>query len=326
MQARASCARVSELPMTWSDSHNDWTLPAGFVQPYSHDLTCREAALLYVASGLPVLPLRPRGKVPLTAHAYLDASVDCNQVRAWWSRWPAANIGIPTGEVSGFDVLDVDPRHGGMESLAALEREFGGLPPTLTADTGSGGAHYLLRHDPRARRAVGFRPGLDYLATGGHFVAAPSIHPCGVPYRWRSGVTRIAEPPPWLIAELGAAKRPAVRSTRFRAPPLPAGSRGTSYGQGALRRQSLAVSQTPQGSRNHALNAAAYCLGRLVAAGHLPAEEVMSRLLAASEANGYLGEVGERAVCRVIACGMTAGFCAGPTGPTLPWAGKEVAR
>ena len=45
------------------------------------------------------------------------ATTDEGKIRAWWARWPEANIGIMTGAESGFVVLDVDPRHGGDEAL-----------------------------------------------------------------------------------------------------------------------------------------------------------------------------------------------------------------
>ena len=43
-------------------------------------------------------------------------------------RWPDANIGSPTGEASGVDVLDVDVQHGGMGTLQRLEQEHSKLP------------------------------------------------------------------------------------------------------------------------------------------------------------------------------------------------------
>jgi len=55
---------------------------------------------------------------------------------------PNANIGIPTGEKSGWLVLDVDD--GGDETISALEATHGKLPDTVTAVTGSGGRHYVF--------------------------------------------------------------------------------------------------------------------------------------------------------------------------------------
>ena len=61
---------------------------------------------------LPVFPCQPKGKKPLTANGFKDATTDLQQIRIWWSKTPQANIGIPTGRRSGFDALDIDYRHG----------------------------------------------------------------------------------------------------------------------------------------------------------------------------------------------------------------------
>src|SRR5262249_60033588 len=56
----------------------------------------------------PVFPCNPDDKRPLTVHGFKDASRDETQVRAWFTRFPDAMIGIPTGEISGVWVLDID--------------------------------------------------------------------------------------------------------------------------------------------------------------------------------------------------------------------------
>ena len=50
------------------------------------------------------------GKHPRTARGCLDATTDADQVRAWWTQWPDANVGVATG--GGLVVIDIDPRHG----------------------------------------------------------------------------------------------------------------------------------------------------------------------------------------------------------------------
>src|SRR5689334_6745219 len=70
------------------------------------------------------------GKHPRTANGLKDASVDPEQIQAWWhlnGRAPA-NIAIAAGQASGLVIIDVDPRNGGDETLAALESELGPLP------------------------------------------------------------------------------------------------------------------------------------------------------------------------------------------------------
>lgn len=93
----------------------------------------REAALLYASKGWAVFPLQPRGKEPLTAHGFKDATTEAHQVEAWWDMWPDANVGLACG-ASGFFVIDVDIRNGGDTNLSALLEEQGAEPfSTLTA-------------------------------------------------------------------------------------------------------------------------------------------------------------------------------------------------
>jgi hypothetical protein len=58
---------------------------------------------------IPVFPC-DHDKKPLTPHGFKDATTDISQVSRWWKRHPMAFIGVPTGAVSGFVVLDIDPR------------------------------------------------------------------------------------------------------------------------------------------------------------------------------------------------------------------------
>jgi hypothetical protein len=87
------------------------------------------------------------------------------------------NLGILTGADTGIWVLDVDPRHGGNESLAALEMEIGKLPATVSAATGGGGTHYLFRIPTGVsikNSASKIGAGLDVRGDGGLIVVAPS--------------------------------------------------------------------------------------------------------------------------------------------------------
>jgi Bifunctional DNA primase/polymerase, N-terminal len=103
------------------------------------------AAMTYTDRGWQVLPLH----TPTTGRCTCDKGPGCDstgkhprvrwpagqlvdegQVTRWWHRWPLANVGIVTGAVSGILVLDVDPKNGGSDSLAELDRRY-----RLTATT-----------------------------------------------------------------------------------------------------------------------------------------------------------------------------------------------
>lgn len=165
-----------------------------------------DVALRYADRGMPVFPLI--GKKPLTENGFLDASKDATNVQAWWSKWPTANIGIPTGRASGHFVLDVDG-HQGNKSLAELEKKHGSLPTTLEAVTGGGGRHlyFALRTEEMVPSSVSkLAPGLDVRGEGGYVVAPPSIHPdTRRTYVWNSKVKPV-HAPAWLTKVL---QRPA---------------------------------------------------------------------------------------------------------------------
>lgn len=188
-----------------------------------------QAALSYARHAWAVFPLRPGGKEPLTPHGFKDATTDEAAIREWWSRWPNANLGIATGSVSGLVVLDVDPRHGGDESLRDLEAHHGPLPDTVTALTGGGGEHrYFALPQGVTVRSRALAPGLELKAEGGYVVAPPSLHPSGRRYEWEVGRSpdelAPAPLPRWLLeltysehgAERGRAYEPLLRGEQVR--------------------------------------------------------------------------------------------------------------
>jgi putative DNA primase/helicase len=130
------------------------------------------------------------GKHPKTRHGLKDATVDRSQIERWWrhnERVPS-NLAIATGMQSKLVVIDVDPRNGGDETLAALEAELGPLPRICTVRTGGGGIHIYLRHpcDDRMPSRNGWRKGIDIKADGGYVIAPPSVHKDGRCYEWNS--------------------------------------------------------------------------------------------------------------------------------------------
>jgi hypothetical protein len=125
---------------------------------------------------IPVFPCKPGRKEPLTPNGFKDATTDPARIRAWWSRWPDANIAMPTGKRSGWVVVDVDPEHGGYDSLAALHEEGYELPLTATIKTGGGGVHHYLRcpAGEEIRNSAGkLGPGLDIRGEGGYVIVPP---------------------------------------------------------------------------------------------------------------------------------------------------------
>ncbi len=162
------------------------------------------AALDYARRGWSVIPIRPQEKRPLIAwEPFQHKRAEPDQITAWFERTPDANIGVVTGAVSGLVVLDVDPRHEGEDSLAALEALHGALPHTIEALTGGGGRHVYFAHPGGSvRNRVGLASGIDLRGDGGIIVAPPSIHPSGRAYAWEVSHhpddTALAPLPAWL--------------------------------------------------------------------------------------------------------------------------------
>ena len=161
----------------------------------------------YARCGLPLVPMHTikngacsckdsdactrAGKHPCTAHGVNDASADTDQIKAWWERWPKANIGIAAGDQSGILVLDIDPRNGGDETLNERTAELGPLPETVTALTGGNGRHLFFKYPSFAvRKDSGgktFGPGVDVLSNRSIVIVPPSLHASGQRYRWQEG-------------------------------------------------------------------------------------------------------------------------------------------
>jgi len=168
-----------------------------------------DTARRYLARGWSLLPLRSQDKRPLVAWEPLQSShPSAEQVADWFGRWPDANIGIVTGEISNLIVLDIDPKHGGDASLDRLERQFGQLPATIEVTTGGGGHHFYFAHPGGLIRSrSGLAQGVDLRGDGGYIVAPPSIHPSGHPYLWAVGHSpedvALAALPRWILLESG---------------------------------------------------------------------------------------------------------------------------
>jgi len=130
---------------------------------------------------VPIFPVN--GKIPLISGGFKAATQDQGQIETWWGQWPDAGLAVPTGEITGFDVLDVDGDEG-LDSLKKYEAEHGPVPDTYVVITGRG-CHYYFEHDTEMKNKTGFLPGLDIRGEGGYVVVPPSLHVSGVPYRWK---------------------------------------------------------------------------------------------------------------------------------------------
>jgi bifunctional DNA primase/polymerase-like protein len=151
-------------------------------------------ALAYAAAGWPVFPCRPDAdpcprpedcpcKAPLTGHGFKDATTGPEQIRAWWARWPAANVAIATG-APGPDVLDVDvsAEDSGWAGFNRLKRAGLLIGAHALVRTPRGGLHAYYRGTGQPNGSLA-RAGhlIDFRGAGGYVLAPPSrVH--GSPY------------------------------------------------------------------------------------------------------------------------------------------------
>ena len=271
-----------------------------------------DAALTYAARGWHIFPVEPRGKRPMRGLRWREASTtDPKTVRAWWKRWPEANIGLDCGK-SGLVVLDFDagkPTFAGDDLLEALFRI-----PTASAATGGGGYHFLFQQpegEPLGNSRGRLPAGVDVRGHGGYIVLPPSIHPWGERYAWLDD----GEPAPlpdFILELLRSPQEPVERRT---APVRANGKKkhaGVSpYAAKAMGEETAAVALAVEGTRNETLNRAAFNLGQLVAGGELDAAAVKSTLLSAALVAG----LPEQEAKNTIASGMAAGARGPRTAP-----------
>lgn len=281
-----------------------------------------DAALAWAAAGWRVFPCSPQTKRPLLKKQggqdgtgwKAQATCDAATLRGWWSKWPAALIGVPMG-ANGPDVatlgehlvIDFDPRvdadTGEVFTLARLkaetETQLGcALPDSVVSLTQSDGVHLWLRLPPGV--SIGNKGSLpdhvDVRGQGGYVIAPPSVMASGKRYRWHKAPTlfggdmNFATAPAALIDALTT---PTPAPAPPAAPTSGASSRAQPSGDAILDAQARAVrayadkafkaelervEQAGDGARNDTLNAAALKLGHLVAAGALVESLVVAAL------------------------------------------------
>jgi hypothetical protein len=254
-----------------------------------------DAALEYARNGIPVFPCNPLDKKPLTARGFKDAVTDEAQIRAWWAKWPNAMIGAPTGSASGMWVLDVDKdpvrNVDGMAALMKLIAQHGELPETLMAITPRGGRHlfFAWSNGIDIRNSTGkLGRGLDVRGNGGYVCLPPSRRADGALYQWeRNNANKVVDAPDWLT-EL-VRKRPQ------------------GWARTALEQECEIVAAAKPGTRNNALNRAAFNLFQIVAGGGLNEQEVRDALFEAAEACGLVADDGAAQVWATIDSGAQAG-------------------
>jgi hypothetical protein len=291
-----------------------------------------DLALAYAAAGIPVFPCRAapedtdeitddgevvalKPKTPFTSNGFKGATKSERIINILWGeRHPGAVIGTPTGEQSGFWVLDVDVHKddagnviNGYETIAALEAKYGELPRTAVAKTAGGGEHHYFRYAPGVRNRGKLGAGLDVRGQGGFVIMPGSVMADGSAYHWLDhdgdGLPELPAAPEWLLA-LVCPPEPAAATTDYHHEP---GS-NAAYVERAVEAELRELACTAQGGRGEAVNRSAFNLGTLVGAGALSRAEAEAGLFDAAFSNGVVAKDGEKEIRRKIKRGLDAGI------------------
>ncbi|MGP5386948.1 bifunctional DNA primase/polymerase [Brachybacterium tyrofermentans] len=138
-----------------------------------------QAAMVFARAGVPVFPCAPEGKQPITRRGFHDATTDPAQVEAWWRRFPAANIGMPTGRASGVSAVDVDV-HGvnGYEAIRRARRAglVSGWEAMVRSPTGGLHIYYPASDGEQPSWQAG-TAGVDFRGDRGYIIVPPSRRP-----------------------------------------------------------------------------------------------------------------------------------------------------
>ena len=153
--------------------------------------TILDYALEYEKMGFFVLPLEPGKKKPYTAWKdRRDRRPDADEIKAWWTKFPDAQIGAATGEYSGVDVVDFDNSN---VSMPHFESVVCDIPDTFSVTTGreEGGQHIYFKHNGHGLKNIvkpkdkyGQPIDVDIRTNAGIIVLPPSQHKSGKLYQW----------------------------------------------------------------------------------------------------------------------------------------------
>jgi hypothetical protein len=128
-----------------------------------------------------VIPIIPGDKKPMISwQKYQKERATREQVIAWWTATPDANVGVVTGAISDLGVIDIDSDEGRKNIEPYINDSF--LSPT--ANTPRGGLHHYCRHRDGMTNKAGAIPGTDFRGEGGYVVAPPSVNGNGKGYEW----------------------------------------------------------------------------------------------------------------------------------------------
>jgi Bifunctional DNA primase/polymerase, N-terminal len=221
-------------------------------------------------------------------------------------------VAVATGAISGIDILDIDPRHGGDRWYFEHSDQLG----TRVHETRGGGWHLVFKHSPSLRNSNRLANGVEFLSTGRWAVWWPE----------HAGRVLCAGPvaalPGWLHEALVEPGRNGGAGLQKKEWPFPMAGAGeipkplyfevlrlVPLSNKVTRRHrrwiiSILSKVTPlRKGRNDALNVASFCFRDLIP--EVVPREVAERLLfQAAQVCGYVAKDGAKAAMATIRSGL----------------------
>jgi len=141
-------------------------------------------ALRYASKGKPVFPCREidngeyKIKSPYISGGFKNATTDPEQIKKWWTEYPNALIGIPTGKSSNLAIVDLDLKKGkdGISEWDKLCNRCNEQIDTFTVETPTGGRHLYFSYREGFKNStdkIGI--GIDTRGDGGYIIAPNSV-------------------------------------------------------------------------------------------------------------------------------------------------------
>ena len=165
--------------------------PIELAKQYAHEL------------GWKIFPANPINKRPLISGWQDNASSDLHTIGHFFSKWPNAMIGIPTGKINGITVVDIDigENKNGFNSIEKLGLQRLSIYPAVR--TPSGGLHlYISTRNKYFQSSAGrVAPGIDIRSQGGYAIGAGSISSKGQ-YEWLCKLDKVKNNQRPMIHEL----------------------------------------------------------------------------------------------------------------------------
>jgi len=130
-------------------------------------------AIAYLKMGWSVIPVGKNKRPIISWKKYQTELPTKEEIKEWFDKEDAPNIGLVTGKISGVTVVDIE--NGG---------DVSELPKTLISKTGGNGFHYFYKYETGIGNQVRIKELTDIRNDGGYVILPPSVSDKGS-YEWK---------------------------------------------------------------------------------------------------------------------------------------------